>query len=500
MRRFMPQHSNNLRGIDGRFSGRNACCFADETIYTSSPDFLGAAAKTCALLWVHVVFGTVDLASVYRQLDPAEEAPMAMQRHFLGVFFNLSHVLADRCLEADLQVGFRDSLPVICFPDSREVHAGASSVPESVMASFLERQTQIFPLEALAVLQRFFGLPETPILFVDNQAVCAGQSYERLWGCFGPGGILPFALGCSQCSSVDRDDNPSDGLSHAGLPDPWTILQPWQVLQYPLASTSSSYPPDPPDDDGRETAAYGIVSHEVQSIRLSTAVGCLNRSLALRLTAGRPATVMRSAEQLDEALVALELRSAGPKPVHGTAGEDEGIQGGNLLYDCRLDSESTAAELRQLLRERRTPPSLDPDFTSFFVGQEELTDATSLRQLTEGRQGTSLEITAVHDGGSRVRRKLKERVRRFDQWSLNRAGAGCEQVEEELGSDLAKLHAWNDRVIDELDELRLRDLVALMRQIDARTTRVLTLSNGNFSVPNAFVFDWDRNLVLVGCY
>ena len=101
------------------------------------------------------------------------------------------------------------------------------------MASFLERQTQIFPLEALAVLQRFFGLPETPILFVDNQAVCAGQSYERLWGCFGPGGILPFALGCSQCSSVDRDDNPSDGLSHAGLPDPWTILQPWQVLQYP---------------------------------------------------------------------------------------------------------------------------------------------------------------------------------------------------------------------------------------------------------------------------
>ena len=45
------------------------------------------------------------------RLDPAEEAPMAMQRHFLGVFFNLSHVLADRCLEADLQVGFRDSLP-----------------------------------------------------------------------------------------------------------------------------------------------------------------------------------------------------------------------------------------------------------------------------------------------------------------------------------------------------------------------------------------------------
>ncbi|CAE7506452.1 unnamed protein product [Symbiodinium sp. CCMP2456] len=230
---------------------------------------------------------------------------------------------------------------------------------------------------------------------------------------------------------------------------------------------------------------------QIRGTRLSTAV-VLNRSLAslgLQQTPGPPGVralpwaLMRRAQR-DEALVALELRSAG----------------GNLLFECRLDSESTAAELRQLLRERRTPPSLDPEFTSFFVGQEELTDATSLGQLTEGRLGTSLEIAAVHDGGSRIRRKLKERVRLFDQWSLNRAGAESDRVEEELGSDLAKLHAWNDTVIDELDELRLRDLVALMRRMDDRTTRVLTLSDGLFSVPNAFVFDWERNLVLVGCY
>ncbi|CAE7720602.1 unnamed protein product [Symbiodinium sp. CCMP2592] len=194
---------------------------------------------------------------------------------------------------------------------------------------------------------------------------------------------------------------------------------------------------------------------------------------------------MRSAEQRDEALLALELRSAG----------------GNLLYDCRLGSESTAAELRQLLRERRSPPSLDPEFTSFFVGDEELTDATSLGQLAEGRLGASLEITAVHDGGSRVRRKLKERVRRFDQWSLDKAlAADSDRAEEQLGTDCAKLHAWNDRVIDELDELRLRDLVALMRQMDSRTTKVLTLSNGLFSSPNAFVFDFEGKLVLVGYY
>ena len=40
-------------------------------------------------------------------------------------------------------------------------------------------------------------------------------------------------------------------------------------------------------------------------------------------------------------------------------GGGRALRGGNLLYDCRLGSESTAAELRQLLRERRPPPSLE---------------------------------------------------------------------------------------------------------------------------------------------
>ena len=36
--------------------------------------------------------------------------------------------------------------------------------------------------------------------------------------------------------------------------------------------------------------------------------------------------------------------------------------------------------------------------------------------------------------------------------------------------------------------------------MDARTTKVLTLSDGLFSSPNAFVFDFEGNLVLVGYY
>ncbi|CAE7336028.1 unnamed protein product, partial [Symbiodinium sp. CCMP2456] len=72
MRRFMLQQSNKLRGIDdGRSSGHNASCYAEETIYTSSPDFVGAAGKTCLHLllqqggdlppWSAAVFGTADM-------------------------------------------------------------------------------------------------------------------------------------------------------------------------------------------------------------------------------------------------------------------------------------------------------------------------------------------------------------------------------------------------------------------------------------------------------
>jgi len=41
---------------------------------------------------------------------------------------------------------------VLCHPDWHRTLAGATTVPEEVLNMFEERQTQIFPLEALAVL------------------------------------------------------------------------------------------------------------------------------------------------------------------------------------------------------------------------------------------------------------------------------------------------------------------------------------------------------------
>ena len=49
-RRFMLAQGNKLRAIDdGRFSGHNKSCFSEETIYTSSPDYVAAACKVIGI-------------------------------------------------------------------------------------------------------------------------------------------------------------------------------------------------------------------------------------------------------------------------------------------------------------------------------------------------------------------------------------------------------------------------------------------------------------------
>lgn len=70
---------------DGRFSGHNKSCFSEETIYTSSPDFVAAACKECIRLltlqesadgplppWAEPRFGTEDMKAAYRQLPNCE--------------------------------------------------------------------------------------------------------------------------------------------------------------------------------------------------------------------------------------------------------------------------------------------------------------------------------------------------------------------------------------------------------------------------------------------
>ena len=92
MRRFMHvQSCGKLRPIDdGRSSGHNAACVATETIYTSSPDFVAAAAKGLLVElgrlwggssdWAHPVFGTEDMSSAYRQLPnlPSEASGLVL--------------------------------------------------------------------------------------------------------------------------------------------------------------------------------------------------------------------------------------------------------------------------------------------------------------------------------------------------------------------------------------------------------------------------------------
>ena len=74
MRRFMLLQANKLRAIDdGKFSGHNSAVFAEETIFTSSPDFVAAACKACVRLllsesdeipsWAEPHFGTHDMSS-----------------------------------------------------------------------------------------------------------------------------------------------------------------------------------------------------------------------------------------------------------------------------------------------------------------------------------------------------------------------------------------------------------------------------------------------------
>ena len=117
---------------------------------------------------------------------------------------------------------------IMCHPDLPVSRAGAAKVPASVLACFQDRQTQM----ALAILQCFAVFAQDHIsgrdivLFVDNQAVCAGVAKGAcssadcayiISACH----LLWSRRGCRTCIEwVPSDDNPADGLSRAGTPGP----------------------------------------------------------------------------------------------------------------------------------------------------------------------------------------------------------------------------------------------------------------------------------------
>ena len=128
---------------------------------------------------------------------------------------------------------------VLLHPDLHATYGGAA------VAVLRERQTQIMPLEALAILQSFIvflpkGLEGRDVLlFVDNQAVCSSLAK-------GASSAADVGLICTVChllwakfSSpvwiewVPSDDNPADGLSRDGVEDDWTRQQAWTCAADP---------------------------------------------------------------------------------------------------------------------------------------------------------------------------------------------------------------------------------------------------------------------------
>ncbi|CAE7488397.1 unnamed protein product [Symbiodinium sp. CCMP2592] len=133
---------------------------------------------------------------------------------------------------------------VFCHPDRDTTLAGATTVTDDVLALFEDRQTQIFPLEALAILQCFVifaraGLSNRDILlFCDNQSVCASVAK----GACSVGDVAQIITLCHLLWArlnirlwieyVPSADNPSDGLSRNGLRDDWTAQQGWDMANY----------------------------------------------------------------------------------------------------------------------------------------------------------------------------------------------------------------------------------------------------------------------------
>ena len=134
---------------------------------------------------------------------------------------------------------------VFLHPDHTQIRGGAAKVPDCVVACLQDRATQIMPLEALAILQCLlvYGLDcvegRDILLFCDNQAVCAAVAKGA---CSEPDTarivttchLLWAKLACRVwIEYVPSNDNPSDGLSRAGIKDAWTSDQAWDLSEQP---------------------------------------------------------------------------------------------------------------------------------------------------------------------------------------------------------------------------------------------------------------------------
>ncbi|CAE7158869.1 DNMT3A [Symbiodinium necroappetens] len=132
-------------------------------------------------------------------------------------------------------------LGTVLFVPGSQPAGYAAWVPDEVLTSFQKRETQIAPLEALAVvlasLQCREALAGAEVLwFIDNQAVCSSlvrgtSSIDDMASLVSVTHLLWASMGARVWIEwVDSESNVSDGLSRSGCHDAWTCSQDW-VLQ-----------------------------------------------------------------------------------------------------------------------------------------------------------------------------------------------------------------------------------------------------------------------------
>ena len=128
---------------------------------------------------------------------------------------------------------------VLMCPDAQP-QGIACTIPKHVLEAFQERETQITPLEALAVLQASVVFTEQiagrdVIWFCDNQVVCSAL----VRGSCASDDIASIVVLCHLLWAsysvrvwiewVPSEANVSDGLSRSGVADEWTRQQPWRL-------------------------------------------------------------------------------------------------------------------------------------------------------------------------------------------------------------------------------------------------------------------------------
>ena len=134
---------------------------------------------------------------------------------------------------------------VIFHDDDLPPVAGTATLPQDVLACFVQRQQQITVCEAFCGILVPFNHHELfqgrdIIWFIDNQAAVSalikGTSSHHDISLVAALTHLMFALLGARVyfEWVDSEANPSDGLSRLGLLDPWTLCQGWSLLEAPL--------------------------------------------------------------------------------------------------------------------------------------------------------------------------------------------------------------------------------------------------------------------------